>query len=174
MLVQKLTPESLLGDPRRGPAVPNGDGHLALYSVSTYNFSIGRNIKEVKVMNIDDDSSVIISTDENVHDAVWIPGTKDEILYLKSVNNGATQAIVASAADGEQEHYLVANFDAPINNLKLKRLKNGSVAVVVTGLIENGELYNEVTMQKKSSVRVFDTPDVRMVRYYVISFSATI
>ncbi|KND90128.1 Dipeptidyl-peptidase 5 [Tolypocladium ophioglossoides CBS 100239] len=161
VVVQKLTAEALIGAPRRGPAMPNRDGRLALYSVSTHVFGDGT-LNEVRVMDIGTGTSATLSDEEGVHDAVWIPGTCDDVLYLKSSDKGRTQAIVASGRDVAKEHYVAAEFDAPVANLKLKALDDASVAFVVTGLIENGLLYNETIVESNSSARVFDTPNIRM------------
>ena len=160
--VQKLTAEALIGAPRRGPAVPNCDGRLALYSVSTHVFD-DRTFNLVRVMDIASGSTATLSDEDGVYDALWIPGTADEVIYLKAGDLGRTQAIVASGSDVTREHYVAAEFEAPVANLKLKALKDGSVVFVVTGLIENGLLYNEIMVENKSSARVFDTSNVRMV-----------
>lgn len=164
MKVQKLTAETLLSAPRRSPAVPNRNGTLALFTVSTHMFGKGT-ANEVRVMDIKTGSSQQLSTDEKVHDALWIPGTDDQVIYLRSGDGGNTQVFVASAKDTERKHDMVAELKAPVAHLKLKLFKDGSVVFVVTGLVgENGELYNEEVVARKSTARVFDTPNVRMVR----------
>src|SRR5690606_29514324 len=50
LVTEKFTPEVMLGAPRRSPAVPNHDGTLALYTVSSYDFAEGKKSKELKVM----------------------------------------------------------------------------------------------------------------------------
>ncbi|GJN69705.1 hypothetical protein PLICBS_003755 [Purpureocillium lilacinum] len=162
--VQKLTAETLLGAPRRGVAVPNHNGTLALYTLSTHNFDDGKTRKEVRVADLTSDGvpSRQLSDDDKVHDAVWIPGTNN-VVYLKSGDKGATKAFVANAGHVDAEHYVVGEFDAPIANLKLKRLDDGGVVFVVTGLVgPNGELYNEEAVEKRSTARVFDTAQIRV------------
>lgn len=163
--VQKLNAETLLGAPRRGVAVPNHNGSLALYTLSTHNFDDGKTRKEVRVADLTSDGvpSRQLSDDDKVHDAVWIPGTNN-VVYLKSGDKGATKAFVANAGHVDAEHYVVGEFDAPIANLKLKRLDDGGVVFVVTGLVgPNGELYNEEAVEKRSTARVFDTAQIRVV-----------
>lgn len=153
--VQKLTPEVLLSDPRRGPAVPNRDGTHALYTVSAHVLG-DRTTHEVRILNIKTGNSTRLSNDPRVHDAVWIPGTELDILYLRSAEKGRTQVMVASAGDVSAEHYMAAEIDAPVSNLKLKELADGSVAFVVTGLVGDSGLYNQEAVQRGSTARIYD------------------
>ncbi|KAH0497248.1 hypothetical protein TgHK011_004568 [Trichoderma gracile] len=154
--VQKLTAEVLLSDPRRGPAVPNRDGTHALYTVSTHILG-GKTNQEFRIYHIESGKSTKLSSDVGVHDALWIPSTKLDIIYLQSAEHGRTQVLVASAADLSAEHYLAAEIDAPVSNLKLRALDNGSVAFVVTALVGESGLYNEEAALRGSTARVFDT-----------------
>ncbi|PNY25293.1 Dipeptidyl-peptidase 5, partial [Tolypocladium capitatum] len=159
--VQKLTAEAMLAAPRRGVAVPNHSGKLALYTLSTHTFGNGT-LKEVRVMDLDKGASAQLSADDKVHDALWIPGTND-VVFLRSGGKGRTQVLVASGEDVATEPYLAAEFNAPVANLKLKKLGDGGVAFMVTGLVgDDGLLFNEETVEKKSTVRVFDSAHVRV------------
>lgn len=160
--VQKLTAEALLGAPRRSAAIPSHDGKLALYTVSTHKFG-DKTVKEVRVMNLETRQSVQISDDEKAHDAVWIPGTSD-ILFLNSEDKGRTHVVVASGEDPSREHNTIAEFNAPIQNLKLKRLDDGSVVFMVSGLVgDDGLLYNEEAHDKPSTGRIIDGARIRTV-----------
>ncbi|GFP53081.1 dipeptidyl-peptidase 5 [Trichoderma asperellum] len=150
--VQKLTAEALLSDPRRSPAVPNRDGTHALYTVSTHILG-DKTTHELRVFNLQTGNSKQISNDAGVHDAMWIPTTELDVIYLRSVDKGRTQVMVAYAGDVSVEHYLAAEIDAPVSNLKLKELSNGNVAFVVTGLVGDTGLYNQEVAQKGSSAR---------------------
>ncbi|KID92040.1 prolyl oligopeptidase [Metarhizium guizhouense ARSEF 977] len=158
--VQKLTAETLIGAPRRSAAIPNHDGRLALYTISTHKFG-DKTVKQVRVMDLQTRQSSQISDDDKVHDAVWVPGTND-ILFLKSGDKDRTQAIVAKGRDGSWEHIPIAEFNGPIENLKLKKLDDGSVVFMVTGQVDDdGLLYNEEAHQKLSTGRIFDGARVR-------------
>ncbi|UKZ84724.1 uncharacterized protein TrAFT101_000621 [Trichoderma asperellum] len=154
--VQKLTAEALLSDPRRSPAVPNRDGTHALYTVSTHILG-DKTTHELRVFNLQTGNSKQISNDAGVHDAMWIPTTELDVIYLRFVDKGRTQVMVAYAGDVSVEHYLAAEIDAPVSNLKLKELSNGNVAFVVTGLVGDTGLYNQEVAQKGSSARLYDT-----------------
>ncbi|KAH6607273.1 prolyl oligopeptidase [Trichoderma cornu-damae] len=143
--VQELTAEALLSEPRRGPAVPNRDGTHALYTVSTHILG-DKMTHEIRVLDIQTGSSKLLSNDARVHDAAWIPAAGLDVIYLVSADKGRTRVMIASAGDGDgdeeeeeqqqqqQQHYVAAEIDAPVSNLKLKALSSGGVAFVVTGL----------------------------------------
>ncbi|KAJ6446855.1 tRNA wybutosine-synthesizing protein [Purpureocillium lavendulum] len=159
-----LTAEALLGAPRRSAAVPNDDGTLALYTQSTHSFADGGSTRaEVRVMDLGIRSSALFSDDDKVHDAVWIPGARDQILYLVSADRGSTHVFAGSARNDSMEHHLVAEIEAPVRNLKLAGLSGDKVAFVVTGLADDaGSLFNEESEDKRSSGRIFDTSHVHV------------
>ncbi|KJZ70380.1 hypothetical protein HIM_10224 [Hirsutella minnesotensis 3608] len=160
---RQLTAEALIAAPRRSAAIPNRDGTLALYTVSTHCFEEHKTRKELRVMNLVSGQSEQLSDDQDVYDGVWIPGTDADVLYLKSTSEGLTEVYVASGADTAIEHYLAATISAPVEKLKLRRLRGGSVAFVVAGLAsEDGSLYNEKKDVKWSSGQVFDTVHVQI------------
>jgi hypothetical protein len=154
--IQKLTAEALLSDPRRSPAVPSRDGTHALYTVSKHILG-DKTTQELRVLNLQTGGSLQISNDSGVHDAMWIPNTELDVIYLQSVDKGRTQVMVAYAGDVSVEHYMAAEIDAPVSNLKLKELSSGGVAFVVTGLVGDTGLYNQEVAQKGSSARLYDT-----------------
>lgn len=163
-LSEKFTPEAMLGAPRRSPAVPNQDGTLALYTLSTYNFDDTKERKELKTMELASGRSEVLSTNNDVFDALWVPGTDSEVAYLQKLNKGLTQLVVLDAKSPDDTRHTVAEFDAPVKGLKLKALNDGTIAVAVAGLVgPDGKLYNDVAQEKKSTARVFDTPRVWVV-----------
>ncbi|KAF6821195.1 oligopeptidase family protein [Colletotrichum plurivorum] len=163
MLVSKeFTPEVLLSAPRRSAAVPSPDGSLALYSQSTYSFEEEKTLKEVRVMDLESGASTLLTDVENDREAQWLPGTPSHVVYLKSCDDGATQMWIADAADPSRDHYVAAEYSAPIGALKLKSLQDGSVAFVVAGLVgPDGTLFNDEAEAPKSTGRIFDEYHIR-------------
>lgn len=163
---EKLTAEALVSAPKRSPLVPNFNGEFGLYSVSTHCVG-GDTLQEIRLMKLDSGRSRQIAADgDKVIDFAWIPNTSDgDILFLKRGDKGRTQVIVAASSQNAQfEPYQIAEFDAPVSNLKLKPLDDGSVALLVSGLVNSdGSLYNPELDDAKSSARVFDTVEVRSV-----------
>lgn len=140
--------------------MPSHNGKLLLYSSSTHTFG-GTTVVEILVMNLASGESSVLARDNHAHDAVWIPGTED-VALLKSIESGQTQLIIANGRDTTEGHYVAGEFEAPVTNLKLKALANGTIAFVVTGLAgEDGLLHVETP--KKSTARIFDTSAVRVV-----------
>lgn len=160
---QKLTAETLLAAPRSSPPVPNDDGTLGVYAVSTHTIG-GETAREVRVMDLGGDSSLQLSADDKVHDVNWIPGSPEEVIYLRSEEKKGTQVFVANARDVSKQHYELVELDAPISNVRLKQLDGGTVAFVFTGLVgEDGRLFNDEVVEKKSTERVFDSYNIRVV-----------
>lgn len=163
-VAKELTPEVLLSAPRRTPAIPSPDGSLALYLQSTHSFEDTETFKEVRIMNLESGASEQLIDAEHVREAQWLPGTPSHVVYLKSGDEGATQVWIADAADPSRDHYVAAEYNAPISALKLKSLQDGSVAIVVAGLVgSDGGLFNGEVEKPKSTGRIFDEYHVRTV-----------
>ncbi|SPN99871.1 related to secreted dipeptidyl-peptidase V precursor [Cephalotrichum gorgonifer] len=159
-IAQKFTPEVMLAAPRRSPAVPNHNGTLALYTVSTYDFVEGKQTKELKVMNIETSASDVLSNDENVSEALWLPAGNGVLCLVKG-GQGTTRLVVYNADQPDGEGYVIAEFAGPLTGMKLKRLDGGSVAFAAVGLLgDDGKLFNDVVEKKRSTARVFDTSRV--------------
>jgi len=114
-------------------------------------------------MNINSGVSYSINDEDKIHDANWIPSGNNDIICLKSGEKGVTEVIVRNAAK-DSEPYVAATIDAPISGLKLRALDDGSVVFAVAGLVdEEGHLFNDEAVEKKSTARVFDSYRVRSV-----------
>ncbi|KAG9259052.1 prolyl oligopeptidase [Emericellopsis atlantica] len=160
--VEKLTAKTVLEAPNYSPPVPNANGTQGLFTVSTYDFASGKHTQYLRVIDLAGRGVSTIVSGDNIHDAHWIPGPHDEILYVQSDDKGKTQVKIARTGDLPGDHDWVMQIDAPIANLKLKLLREGQVAFVFTGLAgDDGELFNEEAVEKKNSARVFDTTYVR-------------
>jgi len=162
---EKFTPEAMLGAPRRSPAVPSRNGTLALYTVSTYNFVEGKLTKELKTLEIQTGRSEVLSSDENITEALWVPGRDTEVAYLQKKDKGHTELVVVDVERPDESRHVVFEFDAPVSGLKLKPLDDETLAFAAAGLVgPDGKLYNETTQEKKGSARIFDKPRVWVVR----------
>lgn len=162
LVAEEFTPELMLGSPRRSPAVPNFDGTLALYNVSTHTFG-DKTESELRVMTIESGYSNLLANGDNVHDANWIPGG-NEVVYLQSGEKGLTKIMVIDGTGESKEPYTAAEINAPINTAKVKRLDDGTIAFAVVGLRgDDGELFNDEAVQKKSTAKIYDDFAVRAV-----------
>lgn len=174
MMVTKepLTAETFLSLPRRGVIAPNSNGTIGLYNVSTHEFGKGTT-KEWRVMDMATGNSTAISTDEDVHDVQWLPGSNDEVIWLRLGEEGFTDVMISeviSAGVGDDECggrlYRVGIVEAPIEGLKIKALDDGSIALAVVCLSDDkGGMYNEKAVENKqvSTARIYDDIDVREV-----------
>lgn len=167
---KSFTPEVLLSAPRRGPAIPNHDGTLALYSVSTYSFDDHEETKEIWILDIKTGSSTLFTNDSEAHDAQWLGDGTNAIIWLQSGPKGITSLMIGDGDEPSKASYTADVILAPFSNLKLKPLTDGTIACVMTGLATpEGSLYNEETAEKpKSSARIYDHLLVRYWNKYII------
>ena len=143
VMIPKFTPELLISTPLRGPAVPNHNGTLALFSQSTHEPG-GKTTKEHRVLSIHTGESKHLISEEKARDVQWIGDGTNTIIYLSQGSNGYTW-IKTVDADSDSAEPLVIDFvEAPVQHLKLKTLEDGSIAFVVAGLADaEHHLYNE-------------------------------
>lgn len=160
---EKFTPEAMLGAPRRSPAVPNHDGTLALYTVSTYDFAEGKKTTELKVTNIQTGDSRVLSSGDSIVEALWLPG-RNEVICLVKADKGVTRLVVTGACQSVEEGQSIAEFDGELRGVKLKRLGDDTLAFAAVGLVgDDGKLFNEKKEEKRSTARIFDTAQVWLV-----------
>jgi hypothetical protein len=98
----KFTPEVLLSAPRRSSAVPNHDGSLALFSVSTYSFDTHSKHSEIRVLDLRTGQSKALTSDSSASEPVWL-GQRNLVLWLKSGEKGTTSLILADASNLEKK-----------------------------------------------------------------------
>ncbi len=98
---KKFTSEVLLSAPRRSAAVPNADGTLALFTVSTYSFHTHSKSSEIRVLEIQTGRTKLLSGEVNASEPTWL-GEKNLVLWLQRAEKGTTSLILADA-DSENE-----------------------------------------------------------------------
>lgn len=168
MLVEKFSPEMLIAAPRRGPAVPNRDGSLALYTQSTHEIG-GKTRSEMRVMNIETSNSWLLFEDDKAFDAAWVGDGTNTVIFLKKGDLGVTWVMSKDADRPADPPCILDAVPGPVSCLKLKRLDDGSVAFTVVGLVDtDGTLYNEELKKVPHSARVYDSYDVREVSELVL------
>ena len=163
VLTQKLTPEVFLSLPRRGTIAPNENGTVGLYDVSTHEFGTGTK-KEWRVMDLATGVSRQLTDDSKVHDANWLPGSIDHVVWLRDADDGVTQLVLVDTDNPSIFSTVVAEFDGEVKHLKLKAFDDGTIAFAVVGLVgDGGNLFNEKKQPKASSARIYDDMNVREV-----------
>lgn len=166
----KFSPEILLQAPRRGAAVPNHDGTLALYTLSSYSFETKKETKEIRILDINTGNSTLFSNDPKAHDVKWLGDDSNAIIWLLSGDQGITNIMMGDGSEPTKASYTVNVIPAPVKNLKTVLLNKGSVAIAVSGLAdENGSMWNDVTAEKPpSTARLYDKTFVRFWDSYMI------
>ncbi len=163
VLTQKLTPEVFLSLPRREVSVPNANGKVGLYYVSTHEFGKGTK-KEWRVMDLDTGSSRQLTEDEKVHDVNWLPGSIDLVVWLRDAGEGITPLVMADIDNPTIFTSVIIEFDGGVKHLKLKAFDDGSIAFAVVGLVgDGGNLFNDEKVKKPSTARIYDDVNVREV-----------
>ena len=165
----KFTPEILLSAPRRSSASPNSLGNLAVYTVSTYSFESHQKTSEIKVMDISSGIQSLVTNAEGTSEPNWLGGG-NELLWLKSMENGHTQLVVGSA-DEVGKSYVAGLVPAPISDVKLKALDADAdrFAIVVSAKAKlDGSLYKKEDEPKKYSTgMLYESLMVRHWDHYV-------
>ncbi|KAF4944665.1 hypothetical protein FSARC_14610 [Fusarium sarcochroum] len=135
----RFTPEVLLSAPRRSTGVPNSTGELILYSISSYSFDKHSKSSQIRVLNIKDDTSHLVTEDTSVSDPLWI-GEK-EIAFIKTSENGCSSLYTQHVFD-KSEPRMINCFAGSISNPKAKVLSNDQVAFVCSALTTpKGDMY---------------------------------
>ena len=166
-IAEKFTPEVLLSAPRRSSASPNSAGTLAVFTVSTYSFESHKKTSEIKVLDISSGTQSLITNAEGTSEPSWLGG-ENELLWLKSGQEGHTQFVVGRA-DEVGKSYIAGLVPAPVSDIKLKVLDEDRVAIVFSAKAKpDGSLYNEEDEPKKHSTgRLYESLMVRHWDHYV-------
>ncbi|KAI1176796.1 prolyl oligopeptidase [Nemania sp. FL0916] len=140
MLVEKLTTESFISARRRGPAVPNYDGTLALYTESEYRDE--KTLTEFHVLNIATGVSRCVVRDDQAYEPVWLGDGINTILYLTKGDLGMP-FLISQDLDDPTDMSIIYRFSGPVHGLKTKALADGTLILAVMGYVgPNGELFN--------------------------------
>ncbi|KAI1429926.1 prolyl oligopeptidase [Xylaria sp. FL1777] len=160
MIVDNFTPEILISAPRRGPAIPNDDGTLALYTESTHQIG-GKTRKEFYVLDITTGMSCCILHDDQAYEPIWLGDGSNTIIYLKSGGMGVTFILTINFDSFPLEPSIVGHIRAPVRCLKTKALGDGTLAFTVLGCVDtDGKLLN-TDSRKTHAGRVYYSPRLR-------------
>ena len=162
--VQGLTAETLLEFPRRSPAVANRLGTHAISSFSHFDFEKTTIFKDTYVVDLKTGRCALFSGASKGSNFTWMPGSDDEVVWLRSEEEGDTSIVVTKAGSEDVESYDLKRIKAPINALRLKKLDGGGIALAFTGLVgPDGQPFNEKHAKKKGTGRIYDSANIRLV-----------
>ena len=81
--------------------MPNENGRLALYTVSTYSLESHSEGKEIKILDLEDGKTGLFSDDPQNKDIQWLGN--DRVLWLREVSGGSME-LWSGMAIGEKEY----------------------------------------------------------------------
>jgi hypothetical protein len=93
----------LLSAPRRTAAIPNPDGTLALFNVSTYCFESHSKTSEIRVLDIKTGLSKLMCNDLNASEPTWLEET-NLVLWLKGGEKGTTNLVIGDAENLDNKY----------------------------------------------------------------------
>ncbi len=105
----KFTPEAMLSAPRRGTALPNSEGTLALYTLSTHSFQTHKNAHGLYVMDLSNGSSWLFSNSSAIGEATWL-GDGNTILWTVSEDDGTMSLLVGDATEPDAKYVPPQNY----------------------------------------------------------------
>jgi dipeptidyl aminopeptidase/acylaminoacyl peptidase len=164
MIVEKFTPEALVSAPRRGPAIPNHDGSLALYTESTHSIG-GETRKELYLLDVTTGRCRRILHDHQAHDPTWLGDGSNTIVYLRNGGMGITFVITLDADCPTLKTSVAGLIRAPVQGLKVNALSDGTVAFTALGYVgTDGKLLNTETRPLHGE-NVYDSSRLRPVSF---------
>ncbi|BDD61071.1 putative dipeptidyl-peptidase 5 [Monascus purpureus] len=169
--VWAITPEKLLSAPRRGEAIPNPSGDVAVFSTSKYSFKEHESSSWWSLLDLKTGSTSLLTNDSDVSEITWLGTDDSTILYINSTNAhipGGVELWVTSVSDFENG-YKAASLEAPFSGLKSVITESGDVHFVAyTKSYPNGTAYNEeLATPPLSSARIYDSIYVRHWDFYL-------
>lgn len=90
-----FTPAAMLSAPRRGTALPNDAGTLAIYSTNTWNFTTHSRTYGTYVMDLSDGSTTLFTNSSAASDINWLSG--NTIVWFSGEDDGTTTVYVGDA-----------------------------------------------------------------------------
>ncbi|KAF3065016.1 Dipeptidyl-peptidase 5 [Daldinia childiae] len=172
-----FTPEILSEDPILGGARPNHDGTQVLYSERKANCGGRIMTKCWKIMDVATGEWQTLITDQEVFEAIWLADEPDTIITLSFDEYAPYQTQVATYdLKGLQVKRQVACLLSKVSDLRVERLKNGSIAFAVIGKVGiNGELRWERNYTRPDHHGlVYDTDEVRTDDEYMDNIKESI
>ncbi|PTD12803.1 putative dipeptidyl-peptidase 5 [Fusarium culmorum] len=157
----RFTPEVLLSAPRRSTGVPNSTGELVLYTISSYSFEKHSGSSQIRVLNIKDDSSHVITEDAHDSSPFWIG--ENEVAFIRTNDNGISSLYYAHVLE-KFEPRMIQYFAGAISNPKTKVLSEGKIAFVCSSLTTP----KAICIGKQLSPRPILQPKSTLVYLFVI------
>lgn len=168
VMARRFTPEVMLSAPRRSAGVPNCEGSLVLYTVSTYSFESHLRTFSIKVLDTKTGASKMLHDTPSYTEPTWI--SAGEYVFLRSnEKNVGTTLMVADATKPGAEPTEITTFHGTISNLKVKNISDDVVAFACSAITTpQGKMYNPADEPKTHTTgKVYTSIFVRHWDSYV-------
>ncbi|KAH6704007.1 Alpha/Beta hydrolase protein [Leptodontidium sp. MPI-SDFR-AT-0119] len=140
-ITTQFTPEEMLSVSRRGTALPNAAGTLALYTTSQHSFETHSNTHGLWVMNLTNGESWLYTNSSAVSDPNWLDGNM--FVWFVGEEDGSTSVVVGDATTPDAEPISAGSIPGPVSGLKLVSTGIGTWGYAFTGsAAPNGTIYN--------------------------------
>jgi dipeptidyl aminopeptidase/acylaminoacyl peptidase len=134
-----FTPKDLISAPRTGPAIPNPNGTLAVYSQTEYSFTNDARSGGLYLLSINSKSSSlakIVVNDTNANDPIWLDDQTILYVYTKS----GESSLRTYDTDSQKEHEIVS-FPGAIGDLKGLVVDNETVRIAFSAKVtQHGDI----------------------------------
>ncbi|KAL8710476.1 MAG: hypothetical protein Q9220_004908 [cf. Caloplaca sp. 1 TL-2023] len=155
----------MLAAPRRGVALANPSGELAIYTSTNYSFTDHEATTVWEQIDLKSGDISTWTTDSNISEVVFVGPSKTSILYINATNEEGDGGISMYTADATDltSATLVASLPAPFSGLKAVSTKSGDIHFLVyASAYPNGTAYNEdLTDTPASTARIYTDIYVR-------------
>ncbi|KAK0108796.1 hypothetical protein ONS96_002640 [Cadophora gregata f. sp. sojae] len=142
----QFTPEEMLSISRRGTALPNAAGTLALYTTSQHSFKTHKNSYGLWVMNITSGEKWLYTNSSAASDPNWLDGNM--FVWFVSEDDGSTSVVVGDATKPDVEPISAGSIPGPVSGLKLAPTGKGTWNYAFTGsAAPNRSLYNSALVE---------------------------
>ncbi|KAI1360299.1 dipeptidyl-peptidase-like protein V precursor [Xylaria arbuscula] len=162
-----LTIEGMLAAPRRGTAIVNPSGKLALFSSTSYDWDASASSTTWQLLDVASGKIANAPFGSEVSEVVWVGDTATSILYINGTNDEIAGGVTLYTADIGAKKFsptLVASLGASFQGLKAVKTKSGDINFVVNALAQwdDGSAYNsELATAPLTSGVVYDANYIR-------------
>ncbi|KPI36271.1 putative dipeptidyl-peptidase 5 [Cyphellophora attinorum] len=165
-LVAALTPEGMLGAPRRSEVIPNPTGEWGIFSSTNYSWEDHAATSVWNLLNLTSGEYDYLADGSEVAEIAWLGGNSSTALvYLNGTNEEEDGGVSLYAADATDISgaALIGSFPAPYAGWKHVLTPSGDVHFLVYCLaFENGTAYNpDPEYEPLNTARVYESTWVR-------------
>ncbi|KAF2096610.1 dipeptidyl-peptidase-like protein V precursor [Rhizodiscina lignyota] len=170
----RLTPELMLGAPRRSPGLLNSNGSLILHNVYEYSFAEHKGSTDIRVLDVETGDITVVTKPDSVISPQWLGA--DHLLYLAPTEEGTTKVVVGSISDFDDDSYVAGVINGIAGTAKIKKLDHHSYLFAISAQAKpDGSLVNPLEKTTRHHEgRLYDSIYVRHWNYYLSSNRASI